>query len=258
MEKKALDNKEDFDFVKIEGITIISNTVKNVENNVKTDVKNLIQELFAKIKSNKIKYQREHIVLFHGTSPGAGKTMTSAFLANLLNSPLYRVDLSMVLSKYIGETEKNLENFLNHAESSDAVLFIDEVNFFFSNRRKMKEANNANSKINSLLQKLSAYQGLIILNVDAEIDTSNFFPGRIEIKVNFKITKPEILFKDIIMYFLISMVIIVICVAIGSAIGSSYGGWSGFAGIGIGFVAGLILGFSVFTMLIWKKSKGKI
>lgn len=259
MEKNALDNKEEYDFEKIEGITDISNSVKDVENKVKNDVKNRIQELSTSIISHKIKYQKTHIILFHGVSTEAEKTMTAIFLSRFQKSPVYRIDLSQVVSKYIGETEKNLDNFLTHAEKSDAILFIDEANFFFSNRKKMKEANNrnVNSKINQVLQKLNAYEGLIILNTDAAIDTSNFFPGRIDIKINFKIKKPDILFKDIIMFFSINVVIIIICVAIGSAIGSSYGGWNGLAGIGIGFVVGLILGFFIFTVLIRKKSKRK-
>ena len=259
MANKILDNNEEYDFVKIEGITDISNSVKDVENGVKSDVKNRIQELSTSIISHKIKYQKAHIILFHGAKTEAEKTLTAIFLAKIQNSPIYRIDLSLMVSKYIGETEKNLDNFLNHAESSDVILFIPEADYFFSKLKNTKKASENSNKIDKIIQKLNAYQRLIVLGGEAEIDTSEFFPGRIEIKVKFKKTspKPEILLKDMVIYFSISMAILIICVLIGSAIGSSYGGWNGLVGIGIGFVVGLIIGFFIFILLMTKKLKRK-
>ncbi|MEQ8961939.1 MAG: ATP-binding protein, partial [Coleofasciculus sp. C2-GNP5-27] len=134
--------------------------------------------------------------LFAGES-GTGKTMAAEVMANDLCLNLYRIDLSAVVSKYIGETEKNLRRLFDAAEDGGAILFFDEADALFGKRSEVKDAHDryANIEINYLLQRMEAYQGLAILatNMKSALDTAfmrrlrfvvNFpFPGREERKV---------------------------------------------------------------------------
>jgi SpoVK/Ycf46/Vps4 family AAA+-type ATPase len=113
------------------------------------------------------------VALFVGPS-GTGKTMAAEVLANDLQRDLYRVDLSAVRSKYIGETEKNLVRLFQEAERSQAVLFFDEADALFGTRSGVKDAHDryANVDIAYLLQRLESFNGLAILatNSPAQID----------------------------------------------------------------------------------------
>ncbi|RCJ17839.1 ATPase [Nostoc minutum NIES-26] len=113
--------------------------------------------------------------LFTGTS-GTGKTMSAEVIANELRLDLYRIDLSAVVSKYIGETEKNLRRIFDAAEAGGAVLLFDEADALFSKRTQVKDSHdrNANMETNYLLQRMEAYQGLAILttNLKDSIDTA--------------------------------------------------------------------------------------
>ena len=115
--------------------------------------------------------------LFVGPS-GTGKTMAASILANELGLDAYRIDLSGVVSKYIGETEKNLERIFNMAEESEVVLFIDEADALFGKRSEVKDAHDryANIEVSYLLQKMEAYDGLVILasNFGQNIDDAFF------------------------------------------------------------------------------------
>jgi AAA+ superfamily predicted ATPase len=115
-------------------------------------------------------------VLFTGES-GTGKTMAAEVLANALRLHLYRVDLSAVVSKYIGETEKNLRKLFDAAEGGGAILFMDEAEGLFSTRaREVKDSHDryANLEVGYLLQRMEAYRGLAILatNLKSAIDTA--------------------------------------------------------------------------------------
>ena len=102
--------------------------------------------------------------LFAGPS-GTGKTMAAEVLADELRLDLYRIDLSAVVSKYIGETEKNLRRVFDAAEDGGAILFFDEADALFGKRTEVKDSHDryANIEINYLLQRMEAYRGLAIL-----------------------------------------------------------------------------------------------
>jgi hypothetical protein len=114
-------------------------------------------------------------VLFAGDS-GTGKTMAAEVLAHELRMNLYRIDLSAVVSKYIGETEKNLRRLFDAAEYGGAILFFDEADALFGRRSEVKDSHDryANIEINYLLQRMEAYRGLAILatNMKSALDTA--------------------------------------------------------------------------------------
>jgi hypothetical protein len=114
-------------------------------------------------------------VLFSGES-GTGKTLAAEVLAHELHMNLYRVDLSAVVSKYIGETEKNLRRLFDAAESGGTILFFDEADALFGRRSEVKDSHDryANIEINYLLQRMEAYRGLAILatNMKSALDTA--------------------------------------------------------------------------------------
>jgi hypothetical protein len=114
-------------------------------------------------------------VLFAGPS-GTGKTMAAEVLAARLQLDLYRIDLSAVVSKYIGETEKNLRRLFDAAEGGGAILFFDEADALFGKRSEVKDSHDryANIEINYLLQQMEAYRGLAILatNMRGALDTA--------------------------------------------------------------------------------------
>ena len=111
--------------------------------------------------------------LFSGES-GTGKTMAAEVLANDLRLDLYRIDLSAVVSKYIGETEKNLRRLFDAAEQGGAILFFDEADALFGKRSEVKDSHDryANIEINYLLQRMEAFSGLAILatNMKSALD----------------------------------------------------------------------------------------
>src|SRR3954452_11070171 len=102
-------------------------------------------------------------ILFAGP-PGTGKTMAADVLAHTLGLDLYKIDLSSVVSKYIGETEKNLARIFDEARTSNAILFFDEADALFGKRTQLRDAHDryANIEIGFLLQRMEAYQGLVI------------------------------------------------------------------------------------------------
>lgn len=130
-------------------------------------------------------------VLFAGP-PGSGKTMTAEVIANDLNLNLYRIDLSAVVNKYIGETEKNLRRLFDAAEDGGAILFFDEADALFGKRSEVKESLDrfANIEIDYLLQRMEAYRGLAILatNMKSALDTA--FLRRLRFVVNFPFPGP--------------------------------------------------------------------
>ena len=114
-------------------------------------------------------------VLFHGP-PGTGKTMTACLLGKYSGRDVFRIDLSMVVSKYIGETEKNLSKLFDKAAHKDWILFFDEADSIFGKRTNVRDAHDkyANQEVSYLLQRIEAHDGLIILatNMKANIDPS--------------------------------------------------------------------------------------
>lgn len=125
-------------------------------------------------------------VLFTGP-PGTGKTMAAEVIAEDLQLELYKVDLSQVVSKYIGETEKNLDRIFAEAQSSNAILFFDEADALFGKRSEVKDAHDryANIEIGYLLQKMEEYDGIAILATNLRQNMDEAFVRRIQSVVEF-------------------------------------------------------------------------
>ncbi len=125
-------------------------------------------------------------VLFAGP-PGTGKTMGAEVIANELGLDLYKIDLSTVVSKYIGETEKNLSRIFREAEDSNAILFFDEADALFGKRSEVKDSHDryANIEINYLLQQMEEYEGTVILATNFQKNIDEAFTRRLRFIVDF-------------------------------------------------------------------------
>src|SRR6266849_687519 len=125
--------------------------------------------------------------LFSGES-GTGKTMAAEVIANDLRLNLYRIDLSAVVSKYIGETEKNLRKLFDAAEQGGAILFFDEADALFGKRSEVKDAHDryANIEINYLLQRMEAFSGLAILATNMKSALDPAFLRRLRFVLEFR------------------------------------------------------------------------
>jgi ATPase family associated with various cellular activities (AAA)/Winged helix domain, variant len=129
--------------------------------------------------------------LFAGDS-GTGKTLAAEVIANDLGLNLYRIDLSGVVSKYIGETEKNLRQLFDAAELGGSILFFDEADALFGKRSEVKDSHDryANIEINYLLQRMEAYRGLAILATNMKSALDQAFMRRLRFVVNFAFPGP--------------------------------------------------------------------
>jgi SpoVK/Ycf46/Vps4 family AAA+-type ATPase len=125
-------------------------------------------------------------VLFSGPS-GTGKTMAASIVAKELGRDLYKIDLSNVVSKYIGETEKNLSRIFHEAETSNAILFFDEADALFGKRSEVKDAHDryANIEIAYLLQKMEEYTGIAILATNLSKNLDDAFARRMQHTIEF-------------------------------------------------------------------------
>ncbi|MGN6342276.1 MAG: ATP-binding protein [Flavisolibacter sp.] len=125
-------------------------------------------------------------VLFVGES-GTGKTMAAEVLANELHLDLYRIDLSNVINKYIGETEKNLKKIFDAAENGGAILLFDEADALFGKRSDVKDSHDrySNIEVSYLLQRMEAYRGLAILTTNMKNALDKAFMRRIRFVVQF-------------------------------------------------------------------------
>jgi len=131
-------------------------------------------------------------VLFSGP-PGTGKTMAAEVIATELDLELYKIDLSQVVSKYIGETEKNLDRVFAAAESASAILFFDEADALFGKRSEVKDSHDryANVEISYLLQKMEEYQGIAILATNLRQNLDDAFQRRLAFTVHFPFPDEE-------------------------------------------------------------------
>lgn len=125
-------------------------------------------------------------ILFSGP-PGSGKTMAAEVIANEIGLEIYKIDVSQVVSKYIGETEKNLEEIFKEAETSNAILFFDEADALFGKRSEVKDAHDryANVEIAYLLQRMEEYDGIVILATNLNQNIDEAFLRRLHFNVNF-------------------------------------------------------------------------
>jgi len=130
--------------------------------------------------------------LFHGES-GTGKTMAAEVIANALALDLYRIDLSAVISKYIGETEKNLQRIFDAAEDGGGILFFDEADALFGKRSEVRDSHDryANIETNYLLQRIEAFRGLAILATNLKGSLDAAFMRRLRFVVGFTYPGPH-------------------------------------------------------------------
>ena len=140
----------------------------------------------------KLASSRGVTVLFSGP-PGTGKTMAAEIIADELGLDLYKIDLSTVVSKYIGETEKNIEHIFKEAERSNAILFFDEADALFGKRSEVRDSHDryANIEISYLLQRMEAYDGVTILATNLRGNLDEAFTRRLQFAVNFPFPEAE-------------------------------------------------------------------
>lgn len=130
--------------------------------------------------------------LFAGVS-GTGKTMAARILASMLQMDLYRLDLASVVNKYIGETEKSLNQLFSRAEELDVVLLIDEGDALLTNRTAVQSSNDryANLETNFLLQRLETFEGVLIVTTNAVQRIDSAFQRRMDVIVEFRMPDPH-------------------------------------------------------------------
>lgn len=130
--------------------------------------------------------------LFYGPS-GSGKTFTATLLGKETGRDVYCIDLSMVISKYIGETEKNLSKVFEMAEGRDWILFFDEADALFGKRTGMKDAHDryANQEVAYLLQRIEGFQGLVVLSTNLKSNMDDAFARRFQSVIRFPMPDAE-------------------------------------------------------------------
>ena len=154
-----------------------------------------IEELKSWIKHNdrlmnewgmRKKLKPGYRVLFHGP-PGTGKTLTASLLGKYTGRPVFRVDLSTIVSKYIGETEKNLSKLFDKAENKDWILFFDEADALFGKRTEVSDSHDryANQEVSYLLQRVEMFSGLVILSTNYKSNLDDAFVRRFNSIIKF-------------------------------------------------------------------------
>ncbi|RYY57281.1 MAG: AAA family ATPase [Chitinophagaceae bacterium] len=130
--------------------------------------------------------------LFYGP-PGTGKTLTATILGNQTGKEVYKIDLAMLVSKYIGETEKNLELLFARAEDKDWILFFDEADAIFGKRTSVRDAHDkyANQEVSYLLQRIEDYNGMVILATNMKNNIDDAFIRRFNDIVRFTMPGEE-------------------------------------------------------------------
>jgi hypothetical protein len=130
--------------------------------------------------------------LFYGP-PGTGKTLTASLLGKSSRLDVYRIDLSMVVSKFIGETEKNLANVFDQAENKNWILFFDEADALFGKRTQTSSSNDrhANQEVSYLLQRVEDFPGVVILATNLKANLDDAFSRRFQSMIYFPIPGPE-------------------------------------------------------------------
>lgn len=139
------------------------------------------------------KVKNGYRALFYGPS-GTGKTFTASLLGKATGRDVYCVDLSLTVSKYIGETEKNLSNIFSQAENRDWILFFDEADALFGKRTNIKDSHDryANQEIAYLLQRIEDYSGLVVLSTNLKTNIDEAFARRFQSVVRFRMPTPEL------------------------------------------------------------------
>jgi hypothetical protein len=136
--------------------------------------------------ARKFEYGRGLACLFSGP-PGTGKTMMAGILGRELGRDVYRVDLSRITSKWIGETEKNLSRVFAEADKAQVILLFDEADSLFAKRTQVQTSNDrfANAEVNYLLQRMESYDGITILTTNFDKEMDDAFKRRLRFKIRF-------------------------------------------------------------------------
>lgn len=140
----------------------------------------------------KSKIKPGYRVMFYG-APGTGKTLTASLLGKFTKRDVYRIDLSMVISKYIGETEKNLSSLFDKAADKDWILFFDEADAVFGKRTNVRDAHDkyANQEVSYLLQRIESHPGLVILASNFKTNIDSAFTRRFQSIIEFEMPSYE-------------------------------------------------------------------
>ncbi len=166
---------------------------------LETNVKHQLEEVKQWLKHSHLILNQWHLdktlkpgyrVLFYGP-PGTGKTLAATLLGQAISAPVYRIDLSMVVSKYIGETEKNLGHLFDTAAAKHWILFFDEADALFSKRTDTNTSNDrhANQEVAYLLQRVESFDGLVILATNLQTNIDEAFLRRFQNTIKF--SKPK-------------------------------------------------------------------
>ncbi len=164
---------------------------------VKDQIKNQFNPVMNYMMAKLTDYYKKHskfkegfTMLLYGP-PGSGKTYASSILGNMLKLDIYKIDLSSVVSKYIGETEKHLKAVFDRLQGKNCILYFDEADALFGKRSEVKDAKDryANQEISYLLQRIEEFDGLTILSTNFENNIDEAFMRRINVKIN--MTRPE-------------------------------------------------------------------
>ena len=127
-----------------------------------------------------------HLVLFHGP-PGTGKTLTATLLGKYTNKNVFRIDLSTVVSKYIGETEKNLDKVFDMDKNKESILFFDEADLLFGKKTNIRDTRDsyANQGLSYLLQRVEDHLGLVILSTTSKENIDKVLTQRFHTIIEF-------------------------------------------------------------------------
>ena len=139
------------------------------------------------------RYEVSNVVSEEFLAYSTGKTLTASLLGKETQRPVFRIDLSMVVSKYVGETEKNLSRVFDAAEDKDWILFFDEADALFGKRTKVQDSHDryANQEVSYLLQRVEEYSGLVILATNFRGNLDDAFTRRFQSIINFPMPKPQ-------------------------------------------------------------------
>ena len=145
-----------------------------------------LNESKSKTRSTVIKRNKKNAVLFYG-SKTSGKYIIATMLANQAGKELYKVDLSKIVSKYIGETEKNLSAIFQRAKDKEWILFFDEADALFGKRTNVRDSHDryANQEVSYLLQKIEEHNGLVFLSTNKKTNIDQAFMRRLRYVIDF-------------------------------------------------------------------------
>ena len=138
-------------------------------------------------ENRKLAFSSAGVLAWFSGSSGTGKTMAAEVIARELRTSLYRVNLNQIVSKYIGETEKNLARVFEIAQKKGTVLLFDEADALFGKRSEVKDAHDryANREVSYVLSKIEAYRGLVILTTNRKVDLDQNVACRVKYMLEF-------------------------------------------------------------------------